>query len=356
MQTDLCIVIPAYQPAQTLPQYVRDLRRALDCCVLVVDDGSDGACRPWFDEAERIPGCRVLRHEHNRGKGAALKTAFQWLRTQQGLQSIITADCDGQHSVRDVMRVAEQCREHSGALVLGCRTFGEGTPRRSMVGNRVTARAMKLLYNIDLEDTQTGLRGIPASMLEPLCTLRGERYEYELNMLILAHSLAVPMVKVPIETLYFDNNAGSHYRPVRDSLRVTGQLLRGLGQYGLSSVLSAAADVFVYALLVKWALAGLPQSARILCAAVLARLLSSVVNYALNRRLPYVQTREIRQTAVRYYILLTVQLVCSVSGAWLLTALGVDELAAKWATDLLLAAGSYQVQLHWVFAKAGENS
>ena len=140
------------------------------------------------------------------------------------------------------------------------------------------------------------------------------------------------------------------------SLRVTGQLLRGLGQYGLSSVLSAAADVFVYALLVKWALAGLPQSARILCAAVLARLLSSVVNYALNRRLPYVQTREIRQTAVRYYILLTVQLACSVSGAWLLTALGVDELAAKWTTDLLLAAGSYQVQLHWVFAKAGGNS
>lgn len=355
MQTGSCIVIPAYQPTELLPEYVRALRAVTDVPIVVVDDGSDPSCRPYFEQSEAVPGCTVLRHEQNRGKGAALKTAFNWLqREMPQLESVVTADCDGQHSVEDVMRIMQACHENPETLVLGCRSFGEGTPKRSLRGNRFTSRVMKALYNIDLEDTQTGLRGIPNCLFRPLCTLRGDRYEYELNMLILARQEIVPMLVVPIQTIYFNNNAGSHYRTVVDSLRVAGQMFRGLGQYGLSSVLSAVIDVLLYAVLIKWVMHALPQTARIIWSGLIARLASSIVNYMLNRKLPYVQTSNVRQTAARYYVLWFVQMICSVFGAWLLALLGMDELVAKWVVDILLAIVSYQVQLRWVFAKKGE--
>ena len=91
---------------------------------------------------------------------------------------------------------------------------------------------------------------------------------------------------------------------------------------------------------------------RLFWGAVIARVLSSIVNYSLNRRLPYVQTHEVKRTAIRYYILWTVQLLCSFLGAWLLCAvLQLDELVSKLIIDLVLAAASYQIQLRWVFAR-----
>ena len=125
MQTGSCIVIPAYQPNKLLPDYVRALRNVTDSPIIVVDDGSDPACRPWFEQSEAVPGVTLLRHEQNRGKGAALKTAFIWIRRELPQTTcVVTADCDGQHSVEDVMRVIEACHANPGALVLGCRTFG----------------------------------------------------------------------------------------------------------------------------------------------------------------------------------------------------------------------------------------
>ena len=353
MQRNCCVVIPAYQPGGLLVSYVTELRAAIGCTIVIVDDGSDKRCEPYFDAVARMEGCVLLRHPQNAGKGAALKTAFAWCRENlPDVEGIVTADCDGQHSVRDVVRTIEAVQQNPGALVLGCRSFGEGTPARSLAGNRVSSKLMHYLYNIELEDTQTGLRGVPHCLLEPLCTLRGERYEYEINMLILAKSRCVPFVILPIETIYIDNNAGSHYRAFQDTVRVGVQLLRGLAQYGVSSILSAAADVAVYAALVKWFMHRLPLSVRLFWGAVIARVLSSIVNYSLNRRLPYVQTQEVKRTAVRYYILWTVQLLCSFLGAWLLCSiLRVDELLSKLIIDLVLAVASYQIQLRWVFAR-----
>lgn len=150
---------------------------------------------------------------------------------------------------------------------------------------------MRVLYNIDLKDTQTGLRGIPNGMHGDLLEVRGERYEYELNMLIYAKQRSIPYTIVPIETVYFNNNEGSHYRTVADSARIIHQLGSGLVQYAMSAGLSVVVDVFVYCVLVKWLLLGLPLAPRLFFAAVIARTLSSVVNYTCNRRRPMCRTR-----------------------------------------------------------------
>lgn len=349
------ILMPAYRPEPEMLEYLRGLRARWDGLILLIDDGSGPEYRERFQAAEQL-GAVVCRQEPNCGKGAAIKLGLAWcMEHRPELAGVVTVDCDGQHSLEDVENVLAAMERSPGALILGCRSFGAGTPARSQIGNRMTAAAMKAFYGISLEDTQTGLRGLPAAWFPALLALSGQRYEYELNMLIAARREGIRMVTVPIRTVYFNDNEGSHYRPVRDSLRIFRVICRGLIQYGLSSTLSALVDVGIYALLVKFVFVGAILSERIFLAAVIARILSSLVNYNCNRQLPYVQNRRLFPTFVRYYALWSVQLFASFGLVWLgCRYLGMDELAAKLAADLLLAAISYQVQLRWVFREQEE--
>lgn len=344
------VVIPALGPEESLISYAAQLLSCGVPQVIVVDDGSGPEYGPVFRALEELSGCAVLRHPVNRGKGAALKTAIGWYLAQGGRFGLVTADCDGQHVAEDVLRVGQALGAHPQALVLGCRSFGRDTPRRSRIGNTLTSAALRGLYGIPLRDTQTGLRGLPQVMLPALAQLSGDRYEYELNMLLYARRTDTELVTVPIQTLYFDHNSGSRYRSVADSLPILALLSRGVLQYIGSSALSALVDVALYALLVKMLLLPLPLAARLFLAAGTARLLSSLVNYNCNRRLPYVQTARLYPTVVRYYILWTGQLLASFGAVWVLCAgLGMDELLAKLLIDGLLALASYQIQMRWVF-------
>lgn len=353
MPTEL--IIPAYEPDGRMPDYVESLIAAGFSAITVVDDGSGPDYAAVF-AAVRHMGCRVLTHAENRGKGAALKTAFADILARGGkVPDVVTVDCDGQHTVEDVRAVCAAIAENPGCLALGCRSFGEETPTRSALGNRVTSAAVRVLYGIDLEDTQTGLRGIPGAFLAPLCKVAGSRYEYELEMLLWARRSSIAFTLVPIRTVYFDNNSGSHYRTVADSLRLVVRLLNGVVQYGAAAGLSAITDVFVYCLLVKLCFQTWPLAGRVLIAAAIARTVSSVVNYICNRRLPMVQNHAVRGTLWKYYCLWAVQLAASVGGTTLLCGwTGMDEMPAKLLVDLLLAVASYQVQLHWVFAAPKE--
>lgn len=347
-----CVVIPAYEPGESFVPYVQELLAQGQIQVLAVDDGS-GESYAWiFQALERLEGCTVLRHPVNRGKGAALKTAFTWYleHLPKNCPGVVTADCDGQHRVEDVLAVQSALVEREGALILGSRDFGPDTPARSLSGNRASAAALSLLYGIRLRDTQTGLRGIPNRLLTGLCQMAGERFEYELNMLVYARQQCVDMVEIPIQTIYFDNNRGSHFRTFADAGRIVLVLLGSVVQYAGAAALSVVIDVGVYALMVKALLTPLSLSTRIFFSTVIARVLSSTANYACNRTLPYVQNKGVWSTLWKYYVLWLCQLCASFGGTWLLTeVLGVDELLGKLLVDIVLAVLSYQVQLRWVF-------
>lgn len=346
----VCIVIPAYEPGKELVAYGRQLCAAQLGPVVAVDDGS-GARYAHIFGALRALGCTVLTHPKNRGRGAALKTALEWYALHpNGCDGIVTTDCDGRYTVRDVQRICEAMARCPHSLALGCRNFDRHIPPRSAAGSRAVSAALRALYDIRLSDPQTGLRGIPNALHPGLLTLRGERYEYDLNLLIDAKRQGFAFTAVPIEAICSCSN--SHYRVIADSARILLRLCAGLAQYALSSGLSASVDVFVYGVLVKRTLQALPAAPRLFWAAVIARVFSSVVNYACNRRLPYVQEKRIGVTMAKYYCLWLAQLAASFAGAWLLcTRLHLDDLLAKLLIDALLAIASYQVQLRWVFCK-----
>lgn len=347
------VVIPALDPDQTLPAYAAALLEQGTERIIVIDDGSGEASRPVFAELEAMDGCTVLRHDHNRGKGRALKTAFAYICGKPAFRgmAVVTADADGQHSVQDVCAVGRAALEETDRLVLGVRDLTlPQVPPRSKLGNRLSSWAFHALYGVRLGDTQTGLRGIPWEMLEWCGTIAGERFEYEMNMLIRAARERVGLRQVTIQVIYYDNNAGTHLRAVRDSWRVFVILLSGLGWYALSSVLSAVTDVLSFWLCSAVIFRPLPELYCYWWSTLTARALSSSLNYTLNRRYVF-GSRPRGRTLLRYYCLWGCQLMCSYLLLLVLERLlpGIYPTVNKALGDIILAICSYQVQMHWVF-------
>ena len=212
---DIAVLIPACQPDGKLVQVVEALRGDFPH-IVVVDDGSAGCDETFAAIRNRVEA--LLVHPENRGKGAALKTGFAWIREHlPEIAGVVTADADGQHTPEDIRRVAEATAGRKGGIVLGVRTFEGPVPFRSRWGNGWTRILFRLLTGLAIRDTQSGLRGIPAGMLDRMLALRGDRYEYETRMLADARRHALPPLQIPIKTVYLEGNRSSHYRPLRDT-------------------------------------------------------------------------------------------------------------------------------------------
>jgi glycosyltransferase involved in cell wall biosynthesis len=220
-------LIPAFKPDRLLLELVRDLRDGGFRSIIVVDDGSPPESAPMFDELAALPGCHLLRHEVNRGKGRAIKTGLAFfLERYPDADGIATADADGQHRAEDVVRVAESFLAGQSALVIGSRKFAQHAPWRSRFGNRITRQVFRWVAGVRLADTQSGLRCFSRTIAPRLMALAGERYEYEMNVLAACPKLSVPLREVGIETVYFEGNPSSHFNPVVDSAKIYTLLLR----------------------------------------------------------------------------------------------------------------------------------
>ena len=216
------LLIPAYQPDDRLPPYVEALKAAGVGKIVVVDDGSGEKFQSLFRSIPQDEVTHVISYTPNGGKGHAMREGMRYLLDHCPEQRfVITADSDGQHTVRDVLRMIESLSENHEGLLLGSRDFSqENVPFKSRNGNRITSAVFKLLYGAWVSDTQTGLRGFERSLLPLMIDVKGERYEYEMNVLIECAQKRIPMRALPIETVYENNNEGSHFRAFRESARI----------------------------------------------------------------------------------------------------------------------------------------
>ena len=221
---DIIVVIPAYEPDEALVSLIENLRSGFDRFI-VVDDGSKTADET-FARIGKMPDVTLLRHEVNRGKGAALKTAFaKVLADFPDAAGVVTVDADGQHLPEDVANVAEATRENPGRYTLGVRAFSGDVPLRSRFGNTWSRYFFFLLTGVMIYDTQTGLRGMPRDLLPELVAMPGDRYEYEMRMLVAAARKKLKPVQIQIKTVYLNDNKASHFNPIRDSMRTQFTLL-----------------------------------------------------------------------------------------------------------------------------------
>lgn len=332
-------VIPAYEPDGTFPELVRKLKRR-DFEIVVVDDGSGVAYAGIFREIETC--AHVVMCAANRGKGHALKTAFSWLRERvRDGDTVVTLDCDGQHKPEDAAKLCEAARREPDALYLGSRKQSASSPWRSRFGNAVTRGAFRLATGAAVYDTQTGLRAFSARLLPELLDIPGERYEYELNVLLCCARRGIPIRELSIETVYLDGNASSHFRAVRDSWRICGELVK----FSASSLLGFLVDYTLYSLL---ALAG----AAPLAANIAARCVSATVNFHVNRSFVFRDSGAARDSAVKYFALALGILICNSAFLGFFTALlDWNPWVSKLVTEAILFLCGYWAQRRFVFAQ-----
>lgn len=339
------ILIPAYKPNEKMLELIRKLMGLGFSRILVVDDGSGPEYDIYFSEAEKM-GCRVLHHAVNMGKGRALKTGLnEALLSGLADHGVITADADGQHLPEDIYRIAEAMQENPDALVLGVRRFTGHVPLRNRLGNAITRGVFALINGTAVMDTQTGLRGLPKKHIPLFLTLKGERYEYEMNMLLEVKPNNIPIVQVPIDTVYIEGNKYSHYRPFIDSVRIYGLILR----YLTSSLTAGIVDYGVFAIM------HLNFPHLLIESVIVARICSSIVNFTINRNLVFRQKMAVVHAAIRYYTLVVVIMLASSGSIWLLsTVLGMNAFIAKIITDILLGFVSFTVQREFVYNSSGK--
>lgn len=339
------IIIPALNPDHHLLNLIEqfDRKGGSDYKIVVVDDGSDAQSAAVFWRLTQEYGCVVLHHKENRGKGAALKTGFTFAgNTWPGSCGCITVDADGQHSPEDILKMGLKLAEHPAGLLLGTRDFtSPDVPFKSRWGNRITSLLFRKALEIECPDTQTGLRGIPMGLLPLMGDIKGERFEYEMNVLLYAARHGIPLLPVSIATIYRDQNRHSHFRAVHDSLRVYA----GFARYGISSAVCATIDLSLFFMIVS--ILGL-STLVITAATVSARIISGIVNFIINKKWVFRSNRSNAIESGKYLLLFLIQMAASSLFVSLFTPL-LGVTAAKLLVDFALFFLSYLVQKRIIF-------
>lgn len=350
MNKQIPIIIPAYEPDEKLILLLDELKNFGMTEIIVVDDGSEGEkYQELFCKAEHEYSCKVLHHAVNLGKGRALKTAFNYcLNYYEQLLGVITIDSDGQHKVKDMVACMQKMKENPRALILGCRDFKTaGVPLRSSFGNIMTSKVFKYLVGVEIADTQTGLRGISAEFMKRLLNVKGERFEFETNMLIETKEYAIPILEVKIDTVYIEDNKSSHFHPIRDSL----QIYAAFGKFMFSSLSSSVVDLSLFALfcaVFRNQENGIMSY--LILATVFARICSATYNFLINYKVVFKSETKMGKAMVRYFILAVIQM--SLSAILVNTIypfMGGAEVLVKIPVDVFLFLASFVIQRELVY-------
>ena len=358
--SNISVVLPSLDPDEKLHAVIEGLLEYGFTDIILINDGSKPENLHYFeDEVAAHPDViHLLHHEVNKGKGAALKNAFTWfLKNRPKAAGLVTVDGDNQHHPAATRACCEKMLE-TGKMVLGCRDFSlDHVPARSRFGNRTTSAIFKIFVGMTISDTQTGLRAIPKKELKLISTVKGDRFEYETNMLLAMKQNCIPFEEVKIRTVYIEENASSHFHPIRDSWRIYNLILAHFFRYTISSLTSAVVDTAAYSLLsylLRAFLSGLTLTA---AAGVGARVISSLLNFYLNKKLVFQSEISTFKALVRYYALaipLMASQVLLTQGVYALMGITDDQGALRTLIYAIVMTVlyllSFMVQQRWVFA------
>ena len=353
------VVIPSLDPDEKLIEVVKGIKSEGFTDVLLVDDGSREENQHFFEEAADVmPGqVNILHHGVNKGKGAAIKTALRWyLENRPEGMGVVTVDGDNQHHHEDTKACVLKMLE-TGHLVLGVRDFsGKDVPTRSKFGNRSASLIFRLFCGMKISDTQTGLRVFPNDTILLLSEARGERFEYETNMLLILKPNGIKMSEQVIRTVYIEENKSSHFRTFKDTWRILKIVFRHFGIYLGNSISSFVIDNGLYALflfLLNTFASTLPHIEGI--AIFPARAISSIYNYYMNKRFAFENKETYGKTLWKYYAVCIPQMVVAMVLLPLFSGLiGLPDgsflnVLLKIVIETILFILSYKIQKNWVF-------
>ena len=360
--SDISVVLPSLDPDEKLTAVIDGLLQYGFTDIILINDGSKPENLHYFEEAAQHPEVTLLHHEVNRGKGAALKTAFTWfLENRPDAKGVVTVDGDNQHHPADTKACSEHMME-TGRLVLGVRDFDQpDVPFKSRNGNKITSFVFKVFVGMIISDTQTGLRAIPRKDLEILNTVSGDRFEYETNMLLAMKTRGIPFDEVKIRTVYIEENKSSHFRAFRDSWRIYKLILAHFFKYTISTLASAVVDEGLFILLTYLMQSTLSGFALTAVPMAIARVISSVMNFYVNKKLVFDAHVSTGKAFLKYFALAVPQAIAQLGLTYGIYELFHISESATFLRGLIYALvmtalffASFVIQQRWVFAEKKE--
>jgi len=216
-----CLTIPIFDHGETVGGVV-DALAPLGLPCLIVDDGSGLATRKHLsDIGDRHSWVHVTHHDRNRGKGAALQTAYR-LAHRAGFSHVVQIDADGQHEPSDVPRFLDAAQLEPHALVLGDPVFDASVPRARLYGRKLSQVIVWIeTLSLAIRDPLCGLRCVP---LEPtIRILEGARLgnwmDFDPELVVRLVRAGTPIVNIPT-AVHYPSGGISHFRMLEDNLRI----------------------------------------------------------------------------------------------------------------------------------------
>lgn len=345
MIKDAVILIPCYNPDEKImSEFIKELSKSFKNIVFV-NDGCSEIHDDYFKELEKkYP---VLRHYKNYGKGRGIKNGLNYiLNNYPDCKAIVTADCDGQHSVEDITKCYKATLKNQKALILGTRDFNDpNVPFKSRYGNKITRNVFKVFVGLSITDTQTGLRAMSLSIAEKMLTISGERYEYETNVLIACKNEDIPIIEVPISTIYVEDNRTSHFNPIKDSIMIYKLFIK----YIIVALSSFLVDIVLFSLFLAF-YNKVEMIYSIVVATITARILSSLYNYLINAKLVFKKMN--KTSIIKYFILVFIQMwVSAFAVSFISKHLPINPVAVKIIIDSIIFVINFIIQREFIFNK-----
>ena len=356
-EEEIVVVIPTLEPTTLLIDYANHLISKEFLHIVVINDGSSDKYNSIFEKLNRIDECTVITHDENRGKGAALKTGYQFIKDHfPKCQGVITVDSDGQHTIEDVCKIAKKLATEKGCLLLGCRNFSlPSIPIKSRIGNRLSSVLFLILYGKWIGDTQTGLRRFDINLLDEMIQVEGERFEYEMQVIISCIIKKIPIKQIEIQTIYENNNKSTHFQAIHDSVKIAKVIFSNFSKFFSSSIISSLVDITI-----AWFLLDLFRNnfanndlLRIALATCLARVVSMLVNYSINKKVVFKDKNTQNKSFVKYILLcIPIMLLSTILVYITHHFFQLNDKIMKILVDSLLFLLSYKLQQNWVFNKS----
>lgn len=332
------VLIPAYEPENNFITLIEELSLT-DLKIIVIDDGSGDNYKDIFNQISKY--AKVISYKENKGKGYALKTGLKYIKENYSSFIVVTMDCDGQHTIEDALKLIDISKENEKSLILGKRIRSNKTPIRSRIGNSITRFIYRITTGLDVYDTQSGLRAFTDKLIDFLINIEGDRFEYEMNTLLECPKNKIKIQEIEITTIYIDNNSNSHFDTIKDSLLVYKEIIK----FSLSSLICFIIDYLLYTIFIF-------TSKNLVLSNILARVVSTTINYTINKNLVFENNKSKTKTIIEYFILAIIILAINTMILnVLINKLFLNKMLSKLIVEIFLFTISYIIQQRIIFKK-----
>ncbi len=339
------VIISLYRESRKTIRLCNELLELGADDIIVINDGCK-LSKHYVNDLKSF-GCHIINHKNNKGKGASIKSGMKYaMENLYNIKGFVTVDADGQHKADDVMKICRAMDLRPDNLILGCRDFKKSkAPFKLRLGNRLSSFYFSIITGTKCKDTQTGLRGIPASLYDLAMQTKGSRFDFEMNFLTKCADRKIPFYNVNIVAHYTDNTK-SNFRLIKDTYLIYRTPLK----FATASIGCTAVDLILFTIFTYL----LPSSHmwNVVFATLLARIVSGGINFLINRKMIFKNDAKAKKQALRFVILFFIIMCLSTVLVSSLSFLPVPITITKAVIDLLLWTVNYTVQRKWVFKES----